>query len=156
MSISPSLTWEDVRRLRAGTRLPFVIKGILTPDDALRAREAGADAIVVSNHGGRNLDSLPVAIQALPVVAATVGGSMRVLVDGGIRRGTDVLKALALGADVVMIGRPYVCALCVGGASGVRRVQELLAAELEAAMALIGRVAIRDLDDTAIWSRAAR
>ena len=113
------LTWQDVEWLRSLTSLPLVLKGILDPDDAAQAVETGADGIVVSNHGARNIDTLPATVEALPAIAARVDGRVPVIIDGGIRRGTDVLKSLALGASAIMIGRPYLYALAVGGAEGV-------------------------------------
>ena len=149
-------TWEDVEWLRGCTRLPIVLKGILDGADAGRAIQAGASGIVVSNHGGRNLDTAVASIDALPEVVEHVGGRVPVLVDGGIRRGTDVLKALALGAAAVLIGRPYCYALSLGGSDGVRRVVEILRAELEAAMMLCGVAAIADLDRSLLWDSRAR
>lgn len=145
------LTWPDVAWLRSLTTLPFVLKGILDPDDAARAIDVGADAIIVSNHGARNLDTLPASIEALPTIAERVGGRVPILIDGGLRRGTDVLKALALGATAVLIGRPYVYALAVGGAEGVVHCVNLLRQELERAMALTGRASIAEIDRTLIW-----
>lgn len=131
-------TWRDVDRLRAETRLPLLLKGILSGDDARTAIAAGIDGIVVSNHGGRVLDTAVATIDALPDVAESVEGRVPVLIDGGIRRGTDVLKALALGAAAVMIGRPYAFGLAAAGAAGVAHVLHILRAELEVAMALAG------------------
>ena len=145
------LTWPDVEWLRSLTTLPIVLKGILDPDDAEQAIGAGADGIVVSNHGARNIDTLPATIDALPAVAERVAGRIPVVIDGGIRRGTDVLKSIALGATAVMIGRPYVYALAVGGSDGVRHCVELLRRELEMAMALTGRVSISEIDRSLIW-----
>ena len=145
------LTWRDVEWLRSLTKLPFVLKGILDPDDAARAIDVGADAIIVSNHGARNLDTLPATIEALPAIAERVGGRIPILIDGGIRRGTDVLKSLALGATAVLIGRPYVYALAVGGAAGVTHCVDLLRKELEVGMALTGRATIAEIDRTLIW-----
>ncbi len=140
-------TWQDVEWLRGFTTLPLVLKGILDGADAGRGIQAGAAGIVVSNHGGRNLDTAVAAIDALPEVVEHVGGRVPVLVDGGIRRGTDVLKALALGAAAVLIGRPYCYGLGVAGSEGVRRVVEILRAELEAAMMLTGVcAAVRGID----------
>lgn len=144
----PSFRWEDLGWLRSISRLPLAIKGILTAEDARRAVEAGVDAIVVSNHGGRQLDGVPSSIRALPEVAEAAGGALEVLMDGGIRRGTDVLKALGMGARAVMIGRPYLWGLAVGGEDGVRHVLQLLRSELELAMALSGR------PDAASWDRS--
>ncbi len=136
--LDPSLTWRDVDWLRSITSMPVLLKGILTAEDARLAVEHGAAAIVVSNHGGRQLDGAPATIEALPEIVAAVQGRVEVLVDGGIRRGTDVLKALALGAQAVLIGRPYVWGLAAEGEAGVSRVIALLRAELELAMALVG------------------
>ena len=144
-------TWDDIAWIREAAPIPLVLKGILHPDDAEQAIEAGANAIIVSNHGGRNLDTVPATIEALRGVAERVGGRVPVLVDGGIRRGTDVLKALALGAAAVLIGRPYVYGLAVGGAAGAAAVIEILRRELTQAMALTGRTTIESIDRTVIW-----
>jgi 4-hydroxymandelate oxidase len=144
-------TWKDVEWLRAFTKLPLVIKGILDPDDAELAIEAGAQAIVVSNHGGRNLDTAPAAIDALIEVNDRVQGRVPLLVDGGIQRGTDVLKAIALGASAVLIGRPYCYGLGIAGSAGVCRVVEILRGELEAAMILTGAPAINSIDSSLLW-----
>jgi len=145
------ITWKDVEWVRALTKLPLVIKGILDPDDAELAIEAGAQAIGVSNHGGRNLDTAPAAIDALIEVNDRVQGRVPLLVDGGIQRGTDVLKALALGASAVLIGRPYCYGLGVAGRAGVCRVVEILRGELEAAMILAGAPAIGAIDRRLLW-----
>jgi len=134
----PTPTWESVRELRETTRLPIVIKGILTHEDAERSVENGASAIIVSNHGGRQLDHVGATIEALPEVAAAVRGRIPVLVDGGFRRGTDILKALALGATAICIARPYLFGLAAFGQPGVERVIELLRTELALDMALAG------------------
>ena len=131
-------TWKDIAWLRSLTRLPVLVKGVMTAEDARRALSEGVDGIVVSNHGGRVLDAQPATIDVLPEIAAAVGGRVPVLLDGGVRRGTDVLKALALGASAVLIGRPYVYGLAAAGAVGVSHVLHILRAELEAAMALTG------------------
>jgi 4-hydroxymandelate oxidase len=136
--LDPTLTWESIDWLRSVTRLPVFVKGILTPDDAELAVEHGAAGIVVSNHGGRQLDGAIATIDALLEVADRVAGRVPVLMDGGIRRGTDVLKALALGASAVLIGRAYLWGLAARGESGVRQVLDLLRSELELAMALAG------------------
>jgi 4-hydroxymandelate oxidase len=127
------------------------LKGILDPDDADQAIRLGADGIVVSNHGARNLDTLPATIDALPAIADRVAGRIPLLVDGGISRGTDVLKAIALGATGVVIGRPYVYALAVAGEMGVAHCVKLLRKELEMAMALTGRVSVNEIDKSLIW-----
>jgi 4-hydroxymandelate oxidase len=122
------------------------VKGVLTPEDARLAMDAGVAGIIVSNHGGRQLDGAEPTLRALPRVAEAVGGAVPVLMDGGIRRGVDVLKALALGARAVMIGRAYLWGLAVGGEPGVKHVLELLRTELELAMVLSGRPAVASID----------
>ncbi len=136
--IDPTLTWEAVEWLRRMTRLPIVLKGIVHPDDAARGVEAGAAAIWVSNHGGRQLDSEQAPLLALPAVARAVAGGAEVYVDGGIRRGTDVLKALALGARAAFVGRAQLWGLAAGGQAGVARMLEMLRVELGSAMAIAG------------------
>jgi 4-hydroxymandelate oxidase len=138
------LTWEDVEWL-AGFGLPVVVKGILHPDDAELALDHGAAAVVVSNHGGRQLDAAIASLDALPLVADAVAGRVPVLMDGGVRRGTDVLIALASGASAVGIGRPILWGLAVSGEAGVGRVLDLLTAELELAMALAGTASVAEL-----------
>ena len=147
------VTWEDVEWLRSVTRLPVVLKGVLNPDDAERAVQAGASGLIVSNHGARQLDTVSATIDALPLVAERVRGRIPVLVDGGIRRGTDVLKALALGASAVLIGRPYVYGLAVGGADGVSQVVNILRGEFEVAMALTGRPSISSIDRSVLRTK---
>lgn len=144
-------TWESVAWLREQTALPLILKGILTPADARQAVEAGAAAVIVSNHGGRTLDGLPATLDALPGVVSAVQGRIPVLMDGGIRRGTDVFKALALGARAVLIGRPYVHALAVAGGLGVAHALHLLRAELEVAMALAGCRTLAEIDRSRLW-----
>ncbi len=136
--IDPELSWRDVEQLVQESPLPVILKGILTPEDARMAAEHGAEGIVVSNHGGRQLDTVLSGADALEPIVDEVGDRVEVMVDGGIRRGTDVLKALALGARAVMIGRPALWGLAVDGAAGVRGVLEILLAELDAALALSG------------------
>ena len=131
-------TWDDIGWLRSITRLPVVLKGITHPADARLALEHGAAGVVVSNHGGRTLDTMPSTAELLPAVVQAVDGAMPVLVDGGVRRGTDVLKAMALGASAVLVGRPIVHGLANAGAQGVAHVLRLLRDELEVAMALCG------------------
>ncbi len=150
-TLDPKLTWKDIAWLRSITKLPVILKGIQNPDDATRAVQAEVAGIIVSNHGARNLDTGPATIEALPRVAEKIGGRIPVLVDGGIRRGTDVLKALACGANAVLIGRPYVYGLAVDGARGVTRIVNILRRELESAMALCGRPSIASIDDSALW-----
>jgi 4-hydroxymandelate oxidase len=139
------LTWRDLTWIRACTSLPIILKGILTAEDARLAVEHGVEGIIVSNHGARQLDGALATIDALPQVAAAVGGRIEVLMDGGIRRGTDVLKALALGAKAVLIGRPYVWGLAVGGEAGVRQVLALLREEIDNAMAQAGIPTLADI-----------
>ena len=146
----PSLTWDVIAWLTSITRLPVLLKGILTPEDARLALDTGIAGIIVSNHGGRQLDGAEPAVRALPRVVDEVGGRAEVLMDGGVRRGTDVLKALALGARAVLVGRPYLWGLAVAGEDGVRRVLELLRRELELAMALCGRPAVASIDRTLV------
>jgi 4-hydroxymandelate oxidase len=136
--ISPLLTWAELAWLRERTRLPLVIKGILDPDDARQAVELGADGLVVSNHGGRQMDAAPASVDALAAVAEQVAGRCPVLLDGGISSGTDVLRALALGATAVLLGRPMLWALAAGGPAGASRALELLAAELTDTLTLAG------------------
>jgi 4-hydroxymandelate oxidase len=135
--------WDDIAWLIAQTKLPVVLKGILSPEDALQAQAIGAAAIIVSNHGGRTLDTQVPAIEALPGIAVAIDGKLPILLDSGVRRGTDVLKALALGARAVLIGRPYIMGLAAAGPLGVAHVIRLLTDELAIAMALMG---IRTLD----------
>jgi 4-hydroxymandelate oxidase len=151
--IDPSLACVDIERFASDFPLPLVVEGILTPEDArLTPEDArlavahGASAVVVSNHGGRQLDTVLSSADALPAIVDAVGDQIDVLVDGGIRRGTDVLKALALGADAVLIGRPVLCGLAVGGADGAQRVLEILLAELDTGLALTGVARAAALD----------
>jgi 4-hydroxymandelate oxidase len=136
--LDDNLTWRDVEWLRSITRLPVLVKGIARGDDAHRALDSGASGIVVSNHGGRQLDTARPTIRALPEVVEAVAGRAEVLVDGGVRRGTDVLKALALGARAVQVGRPILWGLAVDGECGVRNVLDILRGEFDLAMALCG------------------
>src|SRR5438034_74580 len=148
--LDPAVTWRDIAWLRSLTSLPIVLKGILTAEDATLAVEHGVDGIIVSNHGGRQLDSTVGTLDALPDIVAAVQGRVEVFMDGGVRRGTDVLKALALGAKAVLIGRSSLWGLALGGADGVRRVLEHLRGELELAMALTGRAALAQVDRSLI------
>ena len=150
-SFNTALTWKHVDWVRSLTKVPILLKGILSPEDAKLAIEHGAHGIVVSNHGGRNLDTAPSTLEALPGVVEAVGGKIPVLMDGGIRRGTDVVKALALGASAVLIGRPYIYGLAVAGAPGIAHVIEILLEELRAAMALCGRPTLASLDRSVLW-----
>jgi isopentenyl diphosphate isomerase/L-lactate dehydrogenase-like FMN-dependent dehydrogenase len=139
-------TWADVDWLCSITDLPVILKGLLTAEDAALAVEHGVAGVVVSNHGGRQLDGVLASIDALPEITAAIGGRCEVYLDGGVRRGTDVLKALALGARAVMIGRPALWGLAVGGANGVFDVVEMLKNELATAMALSGRPTLASID----------
>ena len=143
---NPSVTWDDVDWLRSITSLRVVLKGIVTAEDARIAIEHGVDGIVVSNHGGRQLDGAIATLDALPEVVEAAAGRCEVLLDGGVRRGTDVLKALALGARAVRIGRPFMWGLAVDGEAGVARVLELLRSELELSMALAGCPTVGAID----------
>ncbi|XP_017185232.3 peroxisomal (S)-2-hydroxyacid oxidase GLO4-like isoform X2 [Malus domestica] len=140
-----SLCWEDIGWLKSITNLPILIKGVLTHEDARKAMEVGVAGIVVSNHGARQLDYTPATISVLEEVVHAVGGKIPVLFDGGIRRGTDVFKALALGAQAVLVGRPVVYGLAANGKQGVKRVIEMLKDEFELTMALSGCPRIRDI-----------
>jgi L-lactate dehydrogenase (cytochrome)/(S)-mandelate dehydrogenase len=144
--IRPDLTWRDVASLRDRWDGPFLVKGILDPSDAERAiDEVGATGVVVSNHGGRQLNGAMASVDALPAVVAAVGDRATVLLDGGVRTGSDVVTALALGADAVMIGRPYIYGLAVAGAAGVESVLAILAAEMRQTLTLMGIADIADL-----------
>ncbi len=149
--LDPALSWKDVEWLRSFAKIPLLVKGVINPEDADRAVKAGIGGIIVSNHGGRNLDTLPATIDALPQVTDKVAGRVPVLVDGGIRRGTDVLKALAMGANAVLIGRPYLYGLGAAGQEGVTSVIKILQRELQMAMALTGRPNISAIDRSVIW-----
>jgi 4-hydroxymandelate oxidase len=146
-----SVTWKDAEQLIASTPLPVMLKGILDADDVDHALRVGAAGIIVSNHGGRTVDQLPATLDALPAIVQRVAGRVPVLMDGGIRRGTDIVIARAMGADAVLIGRPYVHGLALGGAAGVTRVLDILRQELEMAMALLGRPAFDQIDRSVLW-----
>ncbi len=151
--IDRSATWETVGRL-AAAGLPLVLKGILDPEDARLAVEHGAAGVIVSNHGGRQLDVAPATLDALPAVVEAVDGRAEVLLDGGVRRGTDVLAALALGARAVLVGRPVYWGLAYGGAAGVREVLDLLRAEIVAAMTLLGRRSLAEVGSEMLLEEA--
>ena len=146
----PTLSWEDLPFLRERTRLPILLKGVLHPDDARRAVEEGMDGIVISNHGGRQVDGGIATLDALPGIAAAVGGRVPVLLDSGIRTGADVFKAIALGADAVLLGRPYVYGLAMAGEAGVREVIQNVLAELDLTLGLSGNSRIADVDASAL------
>jgi 4-hydroxymandelate oxidase len=146
----PSISWHDLAWLRDQTTLPLVLKGVLTAEDARLAAEHGVAAVIVSNHGGRQVDGAVPTLMALPEVVEAVEGRCPVLLDGGVRTGADVLKALALGARAVLVGRPVLWGLATDGADGVRRVLDLLATELDDQMALCGRPRVTDLDPSVV------
>jgi len=147
-----AMTWRDIDWLLSTVKVPLLFKGVLNPDDADHAVKAGVSGIIVSNHGARNLDTVPATADALPQVAEKVAGRVPVIVDGGVRRGTDVLKALALGANAIMIGRPYLYGLSVAGDDGVAAVVNILRREFEMAMALTGRPTIASIDRSVLWT----
>ncbi|KAN0029741.1 hypothetical protein ACTA71_007877 [Dictyostelium dimigraforme] len=151
--IDPSLTWNDLKWLKSITKLPILVKGIMCPKDAELALQYGADGIIVSNHGGRQLDTCPSTIEVLPYISKVVQGKVPLILDGGIRRGTDVLKALAFGANAVCIGRPIIWGLSTGGKDGVLKVLNLLNSELQLAMALTGIINISDINNSIIWDQ---
>ncbi len=144
------LTWDVIDWIRAQTKLPLLLKGIMTEEDAAIAAAYGVDGIIVSNHGGRQLDTTLATIEALPEIVEAVAGRCEVLMDGGIRRGTDIMKALALGASAVLIGRPVLWGLAARGAAGVQHVLEILRDELELSMALAGRTRLNELTATLV------
>lgn len=148
---SRMFNWNDLAWIQSFAKTPVLLKGILNPDDADRAAKAGVAGIIVSNHGGRGLDTVPATLDALPMVVESIAGRIPVLVDGGIRRGADVLKCLAHGASAVLIGRPYLYGLGVAGSEGVCHVIEILRTEFEAAMALAGRTTVGAIDRSVIW-----
>jgi 4-hydroxymandelate oxidase len=145
IAMSPELSWEHITWLRGITDLPILLKGVLHPEDARLAVRHGVDGLLLSNHGGRQLDTVPATLELLPEIAAAVAGRVPLLLDGGVRRGTDVVKALALGARAVGIGRPVMWALAADGEKGVRRLLELLREETEDALALCGAAGLDEL-----------
>ncbi len=155
---TPPPTWEDLAWLREQWGGPFMVKGVMRPDDARRAIDIGATAISVSNHGGNNLDGTPASIRALPSISDAAGGQIEVLLDGGIRRGSDVVKALALGARAVMIGRAYLWGLAANGSAGVKNVFDVLRAGIDSTLLALGRPSIYDLspDDIIVPAEFSR
>jgi L-lactate dehydrogenase (cytochrome) len=149
-NFDPSVTWKDLEWVRAEWKGPLIIKGILDREDALMAASLGADGVIVSNHGGRQLDGVPSTVRALPAIAAAVGDQVTILADGGIRNGLDVVRMLALGADSVLIGRAWAYALAARGQAGVDHVLRLIEAEMRAAMALTGCTQITDINDSIV------
>ncbi|HVT57495.1 MAG TPA: alpha-hydroxy acid oxidase [Thermoanaerobaculia bacterium] len=150
--LDATLTWEGIDWIRSFAKVPIFLKGILAPEDGVLAVEHGVAGIIVSNHGARNLDTTPATIEALPAVVEATEGKLPILLDGGIRRGTDVVKALALGARAVLVGRPYLWGLAVAGAAGVESVLRILRTELLAAMALCGCPTVGAIDHSVLWS----
>ena len=148
--VNPSLTWDDLAWLKQRTSLPILIKGVLHPDDAREAQSRGAAGLIVSNHGGRQVDGAIASLDALEPIVDAVGGDMAVLLDSGVRSGSDVFKALALGADAVLVGRPYLWGLALEGEEGVATVLKMLLAELDLTMALSGYVRPDQLDPSAL------
>jgi isopentenyl diphosphate isomerase/L-lactate dehydrogenase-like FMN-dependent dehydrogenase len=146
----PSLTWDQLDWLRGRTSLPIVLKGILHPDDALEARERGVDGLIVSNHGGRQVDGAIASLDALPAIADAVGDDLALMLDSGIRSGADAVKALALGADAVLLGRPYLWGLALGGQEGVETVLRSFLAELDLTMALSGHGSVKEITQSAL------
>src|SRR5712691_4750081 len=155
---TPPPTWDDIAWLREQWGGPFMVKGVMRPDDARRAVDIGATAISVSNHGGNNLDGTPASIRALPGVVDAVGGQIEVLLDGGIRRGSDVVKALALGARAVMIGRAYLWGLAANGSAGVKNVFDVLRGGIDSTLLALGRSSVHDLsgDDIIVPAEFSR
>lgn len=146
----PSITWKDVEWLKSIWKGPIIVKGIMTPADAKLAVKFGADAIWISNHGGRQLDGISGTIEVLPEIVEAVKGEVEIYLDGGVRRGSDIVKAMALGANACMIGRAYMYGLAANGAAGVESIINILQIEMEATMALLGRPTITSLDSSAV------
>lgn len=154
--LDPSLNWNDLDWLRSITKIPVLVKGIQRADDARRARDHGADAIIISNHGGRQLDTARPTIDILPEVAQTIAGAIEIYIDGGIRRGSDILKAIALGAHATLLGRPILWGLAVDGARGAAHVLQLLKDELRLAMGLCGANSIKDITEDLVANKPSR
>ena len=151
----PSVTWEDVAWVREQWPGRLVVKGVLDPEDARRAADAGIDGIVVSNHGGRQLDSVPSTARALPAVVDAVGDEVEVLADGGVRTGLDVVKMVALGARAVLVGRPWAWAVAARGQAGVQHILEVFKADIDTALGLTGQTSIADVDRSALYDTGA-
>jgi L-lactate dehydrogenase (cytochrome) len=152
----PSVTWDDIAWVREHWSGRLVVKGVLDPEDARRAADAGVDGLVVSNHGGRQLDAVPSTARALPDVADAVGDEVEVLADGGVRTGLDIAKMMAMGARAVLIGRPWAWAVAARGEAGVRHVLAVMKADLDTALGLTGRSSVNDLDRSALYDRGER
>lgn len=149
----PSVTWDDIAWVRENWKGKLVVKGVLDPEDARRAVDAGVDGLVVSNHGGRQLDAVPSTAAALPAVAEAVAGQTTVLADGGVRNGLDLVKMLALGAEAVILGRAWAWAVAAEGEAGVRKMLDVMRSDTDVALALTGQNSVRDLDQSALVSR---
>jgi len=144
------VTWDDLRWLRKAWRAPIIVKGVLTGDDARRAIDEGAEGVVVSNHGGRQLDGVSATLRALPEIVAAVNGQAEVLMDGGVRRGSDIVKAICMGARAVLVGRAYAYGLGAAGQAGVKRALEILHAEMERTMRLLGCASAAELNPSLV------
>jgi L-lactate dehydrogenase (cytochrome) len=151
----PSVTWDDIAWVRENWTGRLLVKGVLDPEDARRAVEVGVDGVVVSNHGGRQLDSVPSTVRALADVVDAIGGQVEVLVDGGVRTGLDVVKMVAVGAKAVLIGRAWAWSVAAAGESGVRHVLAILKADMDVALGLIGRNSITEVDRSALYQAGA-
>ena len=148
--INPSANWEDLQWVKELWKGPLLVKGIVTPEDALKAVDLGVDGIVVSNHGGRQLDGLPSAVRSMVDIVDAVGNRTDIILDGGIRRGADVVKAISLGAKAVMTGRSWIWGLAAAGQTGVERVHEIFAQEIDQTLALLGRTRLDEIDESAV------
>jgi L-lactate dehydrogenase (cytochrome)/(S)-mandelate dehydrogenase len=151
--LDPAMNWQDMEDLRKLWKGPLILKGVLHPAEARRAAELGADGLIVSNHGGRQLDGAPASLEALPVVVDAVGGRIPVLMDGGVRRGADVVKALALGAAACLVARPQLWGLAVAGEAGVAHMLEIYRREIDRVLGLCGISRIADIDRTLLLTR---
>jgi L-lactate dehydrogenase (cytochrome) len=148
----PSVTWEDIAWVRSNWDGKLVVKGVLDPEDARRAADVGVDGVIVSNHGGRQLDSVPSTALALPAVVDAIGDEVEVLADGGVRNGLDAVKLMALGARAVLVGRAWAWAVAAGGQDGVRHMLDVLRADIDTALGLTARSSVSDLDTSALYS----
>jgi L-lactate dehydrogenase (cytochrome) len=146
----PSITWSDVEWLKSIWNGPLVIKGVMTATDAKRTVASGADAVWISNHGGRQLDGVSATVTVLPDIVRAVKGKAEIYIDGGVRRGSDIVKAIALGANACMVGRPYMYGLAANGTVGVEKIIQILQVEMDATMALMGRPTLESLDASAV------
>ena len=151
----PSVTWEDIAWVRKNWSGRLVVKGVLDPEDARRAADVGVDGVVVSNHGGRQLDSVPSTAVALPGVVEAIGDQVEVLVDGGVRTGLDAVKMIAMGAKAVLIGRAWAWAVAAGGEAGVRHMLDVLRADIDTALGLTGRTSVADLDASTLYNTSS-